>query len=438
MIGSRVWGRFRGPAVAAPDRPATPPTRHPRLRRLLRAAVDAALVVVLALVVFIGAGLVGNPWYRLVTIEGGSMAPAISRGDLILVAPAPSQVKPGMILVMDVGGGIVTHRVVAVNADGTFVTRGDANNVNDAWDGGQVQVDGLYVATVPWLGHILPVGNASDALFADAVGAGMQLTVGPFPTPTGPVPATVQIDPQTIDLTATGDDITASISDLSAPDQLSGIDLSSVQLCYKRTCIPSDGPATLDGETQVAATFDPTALAGLVGTHSGDLTLVVQGSLSSGDTFSGQDAVTVSSTDSVGAPIGDQPGDLVTSAPTDSPTPDPTATAAPTPAATSTQPPVVIAPPTTTPTPTPTATTTPVVITAPTSTPTPTPVVITAPTSTPTPTQTATPTPTPTQTATPTPTPTQTATPTPTSTPTPTPRPTQKPWPTPTPRPTHP
>jgi hypothetical protein len=232
--------------------------------------------------------------------------------------------------------------------------------------------------------------------------------------------ATIQIDPQTIDLTATGDDITASISDLPAPDQLAEIDLSSVQLCYKGTCIPSDGQATLDGETQVAATFDPTALAGLVGTNSGDLTLVVQGSLSGGDTFSGQDAVTVSSTSSVAAPTGDQPGDLVTAAPTDSPTPDPTATAAPTPAATSTQPPVVIAPPTTTPTPTP------VVIAPPTSAPAPTP--------TATLTQTSTPTPTPT--------PTPTAAPTPTSIPTstaaPTPKPTQKPWPTPTPRPTHP
>ncbi len=118
------------------------------------------------------------------------MAPAISRGDLIVVAPAPSKVEPGMILVLRMGGEVVTHRVAAVNADGTIVTRGDANGVDDAWGGQQVQVDGLYVATIPWLGYILPVGSASGAAFADGVGATMQITVGPFPTPT-PTPTPV-------------------------------------------------------------------------------------------------------------------------------------------------------------------------------------------------------------------------------------------------------
>ncbi len=47
MSGTQVWRRFRGPAVAAPDRPATPQARHPRVRRLLRAIIDAALVALL-------------------------------------------------------------------------------------------------------------------------------------------------------------------------------------------------------------------------------------------------------------------------------------------------------------------------------------------------------------------------------------------------------
>ncbi len=128
MSGTQVLRRFRGPAVAARVRPATPLSRHPRVRRLLRVASSLALVAVLASLVLVGGGIVGTPWYRFVTVEGGSMAPAISRGDLILVAPAPSKVEPGMILVMSVGGELVTHRVVAVNADGTFVTRGDANS----------------------------------------------------------------------------------------------------------------------------------------------------------------------------------------------------------------------------------------------------------------------------------------------------------------------
>ncbi len=186
MSGTRAWTRFRVPSVAVRVRPATPLARDPRVGRLLGSLVRVTLIAALALAVFIGAGIVGNPWYRMITIEGGSMAPAISRGDLIMVTPAPSKIEPGMILVMTIGGEVVTHRVVAVNADGTFVTRGDANRVNDNWGGQQAIVTGQYLATVPVLGRFLPVGTASEASFADGASAGMQITVGPFPAPVAP------------------------------------------------------------------------------------------------------------------------------------------------------------------------------------------------------------------------------------------------------------
>jgi len=142
MNGRQVLRRLAGRPVVAPDRPTTPPTRHSRARRLLRVGSSLALVAVLALVALVDGGIAGTPWYRFVSVEGGSMAPAIARGDLILVAPAPAKVEPGMILVLRVGGALVTHRVVAVNPDGTFVTRGDANTVDDAWGGQPVTVEG--------------------------------------------------------------------------------------------------------------------------------------------------------------------------------------------------------------------------------------------------------------------------------------------------------
>ena len=92
---------------------------------------------------------------------------------------------------MTVGDEIVTHRVVLVNPDGTFVTRGDANRVDDAWGGQPVQVNGQYLATIPWLGRFLPVPVASAASFVDRTTATMHLTVGPWATPTpSPTPAT--------------------------------------------------------------------------------------------------------------------------------------------------------------------------------------------------------------------------------------------------------
>jgi signal peptidase I len=380
--------RAHGPAPL--DAAATSPQAgHPRVRRLLGVALDAVLLAALPVILFLGFGMVGTPWYHVIKIDGGSMAPTISRGDLILMAPAPTHVEPGMVLVMTVGDELVTHRVVAVHADGTFVTRGDANRVDDAWGGQPVQVNGQYLATIPWLGRFLPVPVASAASFADAATATAQIKVGIFPIP--PLAAVVRIVPQTINPTANGD-ITAFIDALPDPHQLSEIDLPSIQLCYGGSCIPSDGPARLDGNAHVAAQFIRTALADLVGNDRGDLVLTVRGTLADGDRFSGTHTNRVI----------DDPAPTPTPTPTPEPTPTPTdtpadATPTPSPDATPTDTPgdtatpgsLGIAPPS--PSPAPTASPEPTAAPTPSPADTPTP----APTPAPEPTPTSTPTPVP-------------------------------------------
>ena len=421
MIGTRVRAtREFGPApldAAAVKAEAG----HARIRHLLAVVLDAVLLAALPLILFLGFGMVGNPWYHVIKVDGGSMTPTIGRGDLILMAPAPARVEPGMVLVMTVGDALVTHRVVAVHADGTFVTRGDANQVDDTWGGQPVQVDGQYLATIPWLGRFLPVPVASAASFVDRVNATMHITVGTWPTPH--LAANVRVVPQTIYLKAKGD-LTAFIDGLPEPYLLSEIDHSSVELCYQGACIASDGEAKLDGAAHVAAKFTRSALAGLIGTDTGDLTLVVQGSLTDGSTFSGQhtNRVTDASSDTVGT-MGD-------AAPTDtpSPTPSPDATATDTPAPTDTPTPTDTPAPTDTATPSPAATETPIPTPLPVSAPMPTP----APTPASSPAPTATPDPAPTPTGTATPSPSDTATPTPAPTADPTPVPTDTPTPMPT------
>ncbi len=181
MSGKRVERRLRGLTMAVPADAARPRGRHPRVRRLALAVTAAALA---CLIVFMATGLVANPWYRLVSVEGGSMWPSISHGDVIVVGPAPAKIQPGMILVLTVDDQVVTHRVIVVNADGTFVTRGDANSVNDDWDSGQVRVKGRYLATIPLVGRIVTVRNTSGAWFADALTGEMNITVGPWATDT--------------------------------------------------------------------------------------------------------------------------------------------------------------------------------------------------------------------------------------------------------------
>ncbi len=114
---------------------------------------EVALIAAVALTVFIGAGILGNPWYHIVAIKGGSMEPTIMRGDLIIVTPPPETIEPGMILVMGVGDRMVTHRVVAVRPDGSLVTQGDANRIADDWQGMPITIFGRYQFAIPALGR---------------------------------------------------------------------------------------------------------------------------------------------------------------------------------------------------------------------------------------------------------------------------------------------
>jgi signal peptidase I len=153
------------------------------IRRVIRIAVDLSLVTLVVAVGFIAYGMIGNRWYSVVAVQGGSMEPTIGRGDLIVVVPPPATLEPGMIVTMSAEGRIVTHRVVEVSADGSLVTRGDANNTEDKWTG-RVTVLGLYQFTIPAIGRLLPIRNASDASFAWEGTATQIITVGPWGTPT--------------------------------------------------------------------------------------------------------------------------------------------------------------------------------------------------------------------------------------------------------------
>jgi signal peptidase I len=129
-------------------------------RRAVRYAGRAATGIVVVFVVFIAYGtLVDNRWYKVVSIEGGSMAPTIASGDAIVLTRPPDRIEPGMILTLEVEGRIVTHRVVEVRDDGTFVTKGDANQIADDFSGLDVKVVGEYRARIPRVGTILSLAG---------------------------------------------------------------------------------------------------------------------------------------------------------------------------------------------------------------------------------------------------------------------------------------
>lgn len=113
-------------------------------------------------------GLVGNPMpmpfgYGSAVVLSGSMEPAISKGDWILVRET-DRFFEGQIVVFEDEGMLMVHRIVAVT-DVQITTRGDANNTEDL-PVPVSSVKGEVIAILPGAGGILEALRSPGGLLA--------------------------------------------------------------------------------------------------------------------------------------------------------------------------------------------------------------------------------------------------------------------------------
>lgn len=149
-----------------------------------RAGLFTVTVAIAALALCVLPSLVGGP--RPVLVTSGSMAPAVRAGDVVLVSEPEGPVAPGSIVTFraDDGPGLVTHRVVSVEADGRYRTRGDANPTDDSTPVPASRVEGAAVYVVPFVGRpaVWWVERSWGPLavtFAIVVGAAVALLLRP-------------------------------------------------------------------------------------------------------------------------------------------------------------------------------------------------------------------------------------------------------------------
>jgi signal peptidase len=122
----------------------------------------AQLLIKLVAIAFLASQLFLAAWVAVpamaqglqpVVIVGGSMAPSLEVGDVVLVdrdavVPAVGEV----ITYTGVSGSLVTHRVVARAPDGDLVTKGDANAAEDGTTVPVGRVHGVGRLAVPAAG----------------------------------------------------------------------------------------------------------------------------------------------------------------------------------------------------------------------------------------------------------------------------------------------
>ena len=135
-------------------------------RKITGAVGYVLILAIIALLVFVvGSNVTGHTVFILgrttAWVMTSSMEPAIPARSYILVKKADTaEIKVGDVIVFssddpDLNGAFNTHRVVEVK-DGNreFVTKGDANAINDAYTAKAEKVLGVYERNLPILTSI--------------------------------------------------------------------------------------------------------------------------------------------------------------------------------------------------------------------------------------------------------------------------------------------
>jgi signal peptidase I len=123
----------------------------------MRTARAVAVRVGLALAVAAAAWVAAT--FTAVYVGGGSMSPALIRGDLAVVRKGVVGLRTGQVVLVEKPGWPegVLHRVVAVGVDGRLQLRGDANPVPDLDPVAPGSVTGVVA-------FVLPTGRALAVL----------------------------------------------------------------------------------------------------------------------------------------------------------------------------------------------------------------------------------------------------------------------------------
>ncbi len=122
--------------------------------------------VATVLVALAAVGGLAATHYHAYEIRTGSMTPHIPAGSLVVVREGHVQI--GEVISFRSPAGVVTHRLIGRNADGTLITKGDANPSADVYPVPPSRVIGHVVAAPSRLGFWIhtatqtPLGLATD------------------------------------------------------------------------------------------------------------------------------------------------------------------------------------------------------------------------------------------------------------------------------------
>lgn len=126
-----------------------------RIKYVLEVITGFFVAILLLLAVLLaGTRFIGFTPYAVIS---GSMEPKYPVGSMIYVqAVEPSSIRPGdpITFVLNEDLLVATHRVVEVLADGSFITKGDANSDIDGKPVHPNNLLGKPIFSIPYIGYL--------------------------------------------------------------------------------------------------------------------------------------------------------------------------------------------------------------------------------------------------------------------------------------------
>jgi len=110
-------------------------------------------MVMMALTAMSNSSILGK--YRSFLVQSGSMEPSIMTGDIIIIKSSPQYIKNDVVTFEDDQQRRVTHRIIDIQSDNIFITKGDANRSSDRENIAKNQILGKVTLVIPKLGYLV-------------------------------------------------------------------------------------------------------------------------------------------------------------------------------------------------------------------------------------------------------------------------------------------
>lgn len=166
------------------------PKKAGKLAKIIGNSLFGLIILMLILMVFsvIQNKVSGGPpkiaGYHMYIVLSGSMAPAFDTGSMVFVKPVePGEIEEGDIITFrgsEDSSLLTTHRVAEISGSGQgleFITKGDANDVNDPNPVPGDNLVGKVALAAPYMGYLMSFGQTKQGMMVLIVVPGVLLII---------------------------------------------------------------------------------------------------------------------------------------------------------------------------------------------------------------------------------------------------------------------